>query len=214
MDYAQQQRNPAKHLLGLTLVFILHAVLIYALVNGLARKIVEVIKKPIETKIVEEHKPPPPPEAPPPPPPKMDIPPPPFIPPPEVQIAIAAPANTISQVTNKAPAPAPVVVAKPAPKPVVAPTPAKLDKATCASERPPYPAASRRNEETGIVQLRVTYDATGKVTAVEVAKSSGHNRLDEAAKGWVPSCKLVPGTVDGQAVAGNVMLPFSFSLEN
>jgi protein TonB len=212
MDYAQQQRNPTKHLVGFTLVVFLHAVLIYALVNGLARKIVEVVKKPIETKIVEEHKPPPPPDAPPPPPPKMDIPPPPFIPAPEVQIAVAAPAATITQVTSKAPAPAPVV--RTPPKPVVAPVPAKLNRDSCASERPPYPAASRRNEETGVVQLRVNYDAAGNVTGVEIAKSSGHNRLDESAKNWVPSCKLVPGTVEGRPVAGAVMLPFSFSLEN
>src|SRR5208337_3652749 len=100
MDYAQQQRNPAKHLIGFSLVVLLHVVVVYALVNGLARKIVDVIKKPIETKIVEEHRPPPPPEAPPPPPPKISVPPPPFIPPPEIQIAIAPPVQTtISQVT-------------------------------------------------------------------------------------------------------------------
>lgn len=213
MDYAQRQRSPGKHLIGLALVAIFHAVLIYALVNGLARKIVEVIKKPIETKIVEEHKPPPPPDTPPPPPPKMEVPPPPFIPPPEVQIAVAAPVtNTISQVTSKKPAPAPIVKTPPAP--AVAPSPAKLNRDTCASERPPYPAASRRNEETGVVTLRISYDASGNVTGVDLAKSSGHSRLDESAKSWVPTCKLYPGTVNGHAVAGSVMLPFSFTLEN
>ena len=66
-------------------------VLGYALVNGLGHKIVEVIKAPIETKIIDEVKPPPPP--PPenlPPPPKMALPPPSFVPPPEVQIACKA----------------------------------------------------------------------------------------------------------------------------
>ena len=66
MDYAQQQRNPLKHLISFSLVVLLHVIVIYALVNGLARKIVDVIKKPIETKIVKEQKAPPPPEAPPP----------------------------------------------------------------------------------------------------------------------------------------------------
>ena len=72
MDYASQQRNPAKHSIGFGIVILLHVVVGWALLNGLARKVVEVIKAPIETKIIEEVKPPPPP--PPenlPPPPKM-----------------------------------------------------------------------------------------------------------------------------------------------
>jgi hypothetical protein len=55
--------------------------------DGLARKVVEVIKAPIETKIIEEIKKPPP-DTPPPPPPKLAAPPPPFIPPPEVNIQV------------------------------------------------------------------------------------------------------------------------------
>ncbi|HSW08548.1 MAG TPA: energy transducer TonB, partial [Aquabacterium sp.] len=93
MDYAQQQRNPGKHLTGFIVVVILHIILGWALLNGLARKIVEVVKGPIETKIIEEVKPPPPP--PPenlPPPPKTAPPPPSFVPPPEVQIANPPPA--------------------------------------------------------------------------------------------------------------------------
>ena len=76
MDYASQQRSPGKHPIGLGVVVVGHVILGYALVNGLGHKIVEVIKAPIETKIIEEVKPPPPP--PPenlPPPPKMALPP-------------------------------------------------------------------------------------------------------------------------------------------
>ena len=80
MDYAQAQRNPAKHVTGIGIVIVMHLLLGYALVTGLARKVVEVIKAPIETKIIEEVKPPPPPETPPPPPPKMALPPPSFVP--------------------------------------------------------------------------------------------------------------------------------------
>ena len=65
MDYAQYQRNPARHLPQITLVVALHILLGYALVTGLARKVVDVIKQPIETKIIEEMKKPPP-DAPPP----------------------------------------------------------------------------------------------------------------------------------------------------
>ena len=89
MDYAERERNPVKHLPSITMVVILHLVLGYALVTGLARKVVEVMKAPIETKIIEEIKKPPP-DTPPPPPPKLAPPPPPFIPPPEINIQAPA----------------------------------------------------------------------------------------------------------------------------
>ena len=89
MDYAQQQRNPTKHLVGLGVVVVFHIVLVWALVNGLARKVIEVVKGPLETKIIQEVKPPPP-EAPPPPPPKLAPPPPDFIPPPEVDSTVVS----------------------------------------------------------------------------------------------------------------------------
>ncbi len=73
------------------------------MVNGLARRVIEVLKPPIETKIIEEVKKPPP-ETPPPPPPKLQAPPPPFIPPPEINIQVpvvsATPWPTISTVDD------------------------------------------------------------------------------------------------------------------
>ena len=76
MDFARQQRDPARHLIGITFVVLVHVIVIYALVTGLARKAVEVIKKPLTATIIEEIKTPPPPPPPPPPrkivePPKM-----------------------------------------------------------------------------------------------------------------------------------------------
>ena len=64
MDYARQQRNPTRHAIGLMVVIALHILVIYALVTGLARKAVQVIKKPLETSIIEEVKLPPPPPPP------------------------------------------------------------------------------------------------------------------------------------------------------
>ena len=60
MDYAERERNPVKHLPSITMVVILHLVIGYALVTGLARRVVEVMKAPLETKIIEEIKKPPP----------------------------------------------------------------------------------------------------------------------------------------------------------
>ena len=212
MDYAQQQRDPTKHLVGLTVVFLLHVLIIYALVTGLARKVVDVIKKPIETKIVEEAKPPPPPETPPPPPPKLATPPPPFIPPPEVQIAAPPAPTAITTVTTTPPPPQAIA---PAPPPVahvpvrVAPV---IDAAhNCA--KPEYPAASARAEETGTVKLRFYIDEDGRAIKSEILKSSGHRRLDEAARAALSLCKFKPGTVDGKVVPMTGDLEYTWKLE-
>ena len=88
MNFSQRQADPRRHLVGIAFVILFHAFIVWALVSGLAKKVVEVVRAPIETKVIEEiKKPPPPPEVVVPPPPKMEAPPPPFIPPPEVQIA-------------------------------------------------------------------------------------------------------------------------------
>ncbi len=56
MDYTYQPKQSNKRLVAVVAVLALHAFIVYALVTGLARKVVEVIKKPIEAKIVEEVK--------------------------------------------------------------------------------------------------------------------------------------------------------------
>ena len=75
MDYAERERNPVRHLPSITMVVVLHLALGYALVTGLARKVVDVIKQPLETKIIEEIKKPPPDTPPPVAPPKVEAPP-------------------------------------------------------------------------------------------------------------------------------------------
>jgi len=213
MDYAQQQRDPTKHLVGLTIVFLLHVLIVYALVTGLARKVVDVIKKPIETKIVEEAKPPPPPETPPPPPPKLTTPPPPFIPPPEVQISVPPPPSAITAITTTPPPP----VANTAPQPPpVAHVPVRtapvIDAAhNCA--KPEYPPASARAEETGTVTLRFFIDEEGHAIKSEVVRSSGHKRLDEAARAALSLCKFKPGTVDNKVVPMSGDLQYVWKLE-
>lgn len=213
MDFAQQQRNPGKHVVGIGIVLALHLLLGWAMVTGLAQRVVDVIRAPIETKIIEETKPPPPP--PPenlPPPPKFAPPPPSFVPPPEVNVnPPPTPAPTIT-VTREAPPPAPVTVAPAPPPPVVAVAPPAPPRepvrvpprlnfgTTC--ERPEYTAAARRAEAQGEVVVRFTADATGQITDAVVEKSAGstreHKLLDRATLAAVKACKVTPGTVDGK----------------
>lgn len=124
MDFSQRHADPRRHLVGITLVILFHVLVVYALVTGLAKKVVDVVRAPIETKVIEEiKKPPPPPEVVVPPPPKLEAPPPPYIPPPEVQIATPPPQQPTITAVTPTPPPAPVVIA-PAPPPPVAAAPA------------------------------------------------------------------------------------------
>ena len=66
MSYAQQQ-PPARRLGGVAFVALLHVGIVYALLTGLGRQAIEVLKLPLETKIIQELKAPPPDTAPPPP---------------------------------------------------------------------------------------------------------------------------------------------------
>jgi periplasmic protein TonB len=180
--------STAGRLVGLGLVVLLHVVLIYALVNALARRTIEVVHAPIETKIIEEVKPPPQ-EPPPPPPPEFKPPPPAFVPPPEVHIETPPPPqNTaITAVTPVAPPP------KAAPVRVLP----RVDVAH--SQQPEYPPDSRRAGEEGSLILQVLVDPNGRVLDSKLEQSSGSERLDQAAlQGVKTSYRFIPGTVDGK----------------
>jgi protein TonB len=223
-DYADQQRKPGKHLVGMGIVILMHILLGWALVSGLARKVVEVIKNPIETKIIEEVRPPPPPpENLPPPPPKLAPPPPSFMPPPEVTVASPpTPAPTITTTTvapppapvTIAPAPAPAAPAPPAPAPVAA-QPAITNVSAC---KPEYPSAALKAEATGTTTIKFSIDATGKVVSADVVKPSGpsreHRLLDRAAVTSLSGCTFRPGRdAAGQPVGASTNVEYVWKLE-
>src|ERR1700686_508375 len=118
MDFVPHQRAPKNHLPGIGFVIVLHIIIIWALVTGLARKAVEFVAKPLETKLIAEVAPPPENLPPPPPPPKMLAPPPPFIPPPEINVQVAP-----------TPSPAAITAVSTASPPVATPAVAEAPKA-------------------------------------------------------------------------------------
>jgi protein TonB len=176
MDFARQQRDPTKHLIGITCVILLHALVIYALVTGLARKAVEVIKKPLNATIVEEIKVPPPP---PPPPKKIEIPkapPPPqtYVPPPDIPVAVTPSEPVIAAVTPTPP-PTPPVIAPPppAPPPPAPPKPALVRNPNPLGDcAPDMPAEARRKNIEGTVVAHMFVDEKGNVTEVKIIQSS------------------------------------------
>jgi len=213
MDFSEHGHDTGNKFTGITVVVLVHAILIYALLTGLGKKIISVIKEmPIETKVIEEVKPPPPPPDTPPPPPKLAAPPPPFIPPPEVQVATPPSPNTITAVSNVQPPhqdmhPA-VVAAKPATGPSV--VRAVVDMTTC--DKPDYPRNSLRNEEQGTTRIQFLIGLDGRVADSKIEKSSGFRALDAAAKNALSLCKFKPGTVDGKPQQSSTYVDYVWKL--
>jgi protein TonB len=200
-------RPAGRRSIGLAIAVAFHVIMIYALVTGLGRKVIEIIKQPIETKIIEEVKPPPPPppEAPPPPP-KLSAPPPPFIPPPEIKIQTPPPVEpTITAVTQeKPPAPAAPVIQKPVeaapapPPPRPAPPPPKPRLRTGVNPifrpaSPTYPRQLLREGITGSLVLRLTVSPAGDVIAVKVIQADPKRVFDKAAIEYVQQFKFEKG---------------------
>lgn len=79
--------------------------------------------------------------------------------------------------------------------------------------QPPYPAMSRKQGEEGTVRLHVMVDASGHAELVKIKASSGHERLDMAARAAVREWRFVPARQRGHNIAGWVEVPIQFKLE-
>jgi len=219
MSYLQEEKMSSRRLWAIIAVGILHALLGWALISGLAVEVVKSITGPLETVNIEEQAPPP--DEPPPPPPKLeDIPP--YVPPPDVQIQTdSAPPPTITTQTAT-PQPQPTFVAPAPPAPVVqAPAPAAIPGTRAIPNRrnreispDDYPDASRRAEEQGTTGIRVTVGVDGRVKDCNVVRSSNFNRLDEracqiASRRW----RFTPATENGQPVESLSTVNYVWRLE-
>jgi periplasmic protein TonB len=78
---------------------------------------------------------------------------------------------------------------------------------------PGYPRLSRRSGEEGSVLCRLFLSELGEVTKVEVVESSGHERLDEAAKSALLTWRFHPRREGGRAVATTIDHRVVFKLE-
>ena len=106
-----------------------------------------------------------------------------------------------------------------APDPVPAATPADIGGggatqalAYASPMQPRYPPASVRAREEGTVTLRVLVDAEGVPQRVEIARSSGHARLDTSAKESVERARFRPVMRNGIAVPAWGIVPIAFRL--
>jgi len=178
MAYGDQTMSTRKAV-AIAMVIVLHAVIGYAFVTGLAYNVVKKVARDLKTFDVEEEAPPPP-DKPPPPPPETRIEPPPVIaPPPIVQVA---------------PTVAPPIVSEPMPPPQItpsappAPPPPAVSRRLEARGAPgewvtpeDYPSADLRAENQGTTSFELAVGPDGKATDCRVTNSSGFPSLDAKA---------------------------------
>jgi protein TonB len=79
--------------------------------------------------------------------------------------------------------------------------------------KPEYPKSSLRNEETGVVTLRFTIGANGRVMKQQVLRSSGFRDLDRAALGGMAQCYFRPGNIKGEPVQSQMDMQYVWTLE-
>lgn len=179
MAYADQSMS-GNRVTALIIVAVIHVLLGYALVTGLAYDAAKkVIQKVTTVDIKEEVKK----EEPPPPPKKVDVKPPPIVvPPPKIDIAPRAP---VIETVREIPPPAPPQIVLPPPAPVPPPPPPpkpaepRGNPANWVTTND-YPSRALREEREGTTGFRVTIGADGRVANCTVTSSSGHADLDQA----------------------------------
>lgn len=185
MAYADQRMSSGR-ITAIVIVALLHALLGYAFVTGLAYNVVKQVAADLKTFDVNEE-PPPPEEEPPPPPPDMPQEPPPVVSPPPI-VRTNTMAAPIVQTVRVAPPPIITPTAPPAPPapPPAPPPPKKVEparaKANLASyvSDDDYPSSAIRSEEQGTTGFRLNVGTDGRVTNCTITSSSGSSALDNA----------------------------------
>ena len=186
MSYANRKEMGSNRTVAIIIVALIHVLLGYVLVSGLAYNVVKQAAEDLKTFDVEDE-PPPPPEEPPPPPEESQVPPPPQVsaPPPLVRTITQPP------MIQTTPNIQPVIITPradpvpPAPPRPPAPPPPRISQAAQAKgsltslfSTDDYPQSAIRNEEQGTTAVRLTIGTDGRVTGCDISSSSGSSSLD------------------------------------
>ena len=135
------------------------------------------------------------------------------------QPIVTAPVLPLIEIPNDAPPAAHAITIPVAPPPpsAAASEDRSVPKLVSAVEYvrepvPRYPPQSRRLREQGLVVLRVVIDERGAASSIEIETSSGHARLDDAAREAVLRAAFRPYVEDGEPRRALVLIPIEFSL--
>jgi protein TonB len=192
-----------RNVVGIAAVVVLHAILAYAIANGLGHKVVDALRKPLDVALIEEVKLPAPPPPKPTPQPKAVTPPPPaYVPPAEVTVEAPPPVITATAVAPPEP-PAPVVSA-PEQVNIAVACPNHME----VRRHVPYPARALNLGLSGEVLVEFVVGGGGEIKNVSIVQSTNavFNRTAIEAVGRF-KCT-------GQGREARVRVPFAFRLES
>ncbi|KVL33875.1 energy transducer TonB [Burkholderia sp. MSMB1835] len=112
-----------------------------------------------------------------------------------------------------APAPAaPAATPAPARETMQVSAPKNVPTLQCNFVKPDYPSMSRRRGESGTAYVHFVVGVTGKIESIDLQKSSGYPRLDDAALDAMRSTTCRPYVENGQAIRAARTQPYSFGL--
>lgn len=128
------------------------------------------------------------------------------------------------------PSPTPVAAPDPTPPAPVAPpaaaapaigrqtmeitAPKNVSHLDCNIAKPDYPSLSKRRGETGTAYVKFVVGLTGKLENIELRKSSGFSRLDDAALAAVHASDCKPYLENGQPIRAAYTQPYDFNLND
>lgn len=209
--YAARSRHPR----ALVLIIGGHAALIAAVMTAKMDVVRPFIPTITKVDLIDETKPPP--ENPPPHPPR----------PQQHESTIDRPTTVVPiPLPTADPVPIPIPLPAPDPRPTIDPGPVKVVPpaepvrvgprfATPDYDvKPPYPQSKLRAQEEAVLQLRLTIDARGRVTAVEPVGNADPAFLAAARKHILAHWRYRPATEGGRAVATSTVVTLRFELDD
>ncbi|GGI21289.1 MAG: TonB family protein [Oxalicibacterium faecigallinarum] len=224
MSLSAPSQNPQlalqlRRYLPLIIVIALHVGLFYALRGGLVHQVAQTLPREIIASFVTLE---PPPE------PKPQPAPPKTVPVVKKPVAQPKPRPVISEkpaekaITEEVPPEAPQQESKEPPAVFTPPAPAApaapaLPKTISGvsyinAPRPVYPPLDARMGNEGTVTLRVLINEKGKAERIEIQKSSGSLRMDDAARDAVMRALFKPYIEDGRPTPAFAIVPINFTL--
>lgn len=76
---------------------------------------------------------------------------------------------------------------------------------------PEYPLALACDGVGGRVDVMVSVGTDGRLTVIDIQRSSGHAELDQAARNAIPTWKFQPATANGKPVVKKMLVPVTFT---
>ncbi len=180
-------------------VVMLHILIVYALVSGMAGKIAKFVPPDlvvIDTKTTADPRPPPPPT--------------PVLTHPQTPVS-----DYVPPVIDVAPNQSSPIAVQQTQTNTTPPAQPDTGAAGISSTHsiPPYPDLARVASHQGTVLLQIVVSADGSVASASVMQSSGFPELDQAAVAWVTAhWKYKPAMQNGQAVPAQARAAVKFDL--